>query len=57
MFKNISLDDTLNPKSFTADLEKLPKLASYLTHCWKKEELLFFCQEAWEFELPDISAT
>ena len=29
MFKNISLDDILNPKSAPTDLEKCTKLASY----------------------------
>ena len=29
MFKNISLDDILNPKSAATDLEKCTKLASY----------------------------
>ena len=51
MFKNISLDDTLNPKSTTADLKKLPKLASYLL---QREKLLLKLLVG--IELQDMSA-
>ena len=56
MFKNISLDDTLNPKSAATDLAKLPKLAKLSDALLQRKKLIFFRHEVWGFELVDMSS-